>query len=341
MSKSDFLGSYRRGHGRYDLSTIESLVPALGSLLPAIIIVYMGVSFDTFQLVIGSAASILVAIRALIAIKGELRQVDDLQGETSNISYRKLIGSSCWFLLLGILSWVNIELPVFMLRLLADTHAVGLFASAFRPVGLVTQMFTVIIFVFMPSLSRDYMVDSARFAMESNRFNLVMLCLAPVGLSLAVLGGGLMISAFGDAYREAQSILIILAVGQTVHFSVLSSLTIAAIRKEKAIVWLMSASIGVNLILCYLLIPGLRELGAALASLVSLVLIKIAYLWTYVRFRLPLGKKKHLAAIVFLSAWVIAVSIAPTTTRNILLVAGFLVGGVFSFLILKETKLFT
>jgi O-antigen/teichoic acid export membrane protein len=150
-----------------------------------------------------------------------------------------------------------------------------------------------------------------------------------------------MISAFGDAYREAQSILIILAVGQTVHFSVLSSLTIAAIRKEKAIVWLMSASIGVNLILCYLLIPGLRELGAALASLVSLVLIKIAYLWTYVRFRLPLGKKKHLAAIVFLSAWVIAVSIAPTTTRNILLVAGFLVGGVFSFLILKETKLFT
>ncbi len=173
------------------------------------------------------------------------------------------------------ISWY---LDIFILTALASASAVGLFSAAFRVIQLINVIpFTLSIPVF-PVLSRLAVESKERvFAIYTRVLKIFVLISLPIAMWVLVLGSQLTVFIFGEDYRDAGTTLMVM--GPMVVFLFLNGLYVhifSALDKQSHYMKAVAMAVLVNVLLDIALIPILGILGAALATLISELVLYVS-----------------------------------------------------------------
>ena len=114
----------------------------------------------------------------------------------------------------------------------------------------------------------------------------IFLCSLPIFLVTATLAGPLM-NMFGSEFTAASIALILLALGQLINASTgTAGLMVLMSGRSKMEMVNVSAALVVNVVLCFLLIPGLGIVGAAIANAAAATVINLmraVEVWIFMR----------------------------------------------------------
>lgn len=201
------------------------------------------------------------------------------------------------FLLISILNVADVRLATILLGFWSSRSDVALFNVASRG----TDVISFVLFAFGAPITRvglQAFLDKqpAKLQRVITRSVWLMLLIAlPVAICFIFFGKPIL-SIFGKEYIAAYGALIILTVGELV--SVLSG-NLGELLSASGFEWpvsrLIAISLGVNLLLGYLLIPRYFLLGAAIGETTSLAIRNIGFL--------ILAKRKLNIQIPFLVRW--------------------------------------
>lgn len=176
-------------------------------------------------------------------------------------------------LFLGGMGVINTQMDVFMLAVLQDTRAAGIYQAASRGALLVTFSLTVINLAIEPSISRLYAsADIRRLQRIATLGARIALAVAiPVTLILALFGTPILGTVFGSEFERGALAMTILCIGQVVWAATGSATQILNMTgHEKDAAWGMGIGSITNLSLNAILIPFWGIEGAAIATSLSL-----------------------------------------------------------------------
>lgn len=325
LSLSDFLAGIQRANGRYERESLE-LGPVLVSGLGAgLISVALGGGFPAFQWALGLGALTVGGTRSAVLYR-KLRSREPA-ADMPHANTSLLISGSFWFWALNIGVLALFELPVVLLRWLADGESVALYAAAMRSVGLASQPLVVLGAVFVPSMAYQARTHRGRFLGTVRRLNCLLLLAIPPGVLLSIGGGNLLLQIFGSAYTEASGLLWILTFGVLIGIGApyAGSLLVDGFEKELATNAIVSGVVGT--VTCILMIPVYGALGAGLGICCGLAVSKVGHVILYSFKPLPWGSSLEWIAAVALTIWGGLLIGSPASTRWIILIAGALVCG--------------
>ena len=168
------------------------------------------------------------------------------------------------------------RIDVTMLGMMADDAAVGYYTNAHRIVLLAASCCTAISAVFMPRLSHYYTSDQAALCRLVNSGTRLLLTLsAPAAVGLALVAQDAVLLLYGESFRPAgmtiaifSPLLVILSVGDLLCYQLMISA-----GQEKKRVYASVLAAAVNVTLNALWIPRFQQNGAALASVLSEILV--------------------------------------------------------------------
>ena len=194
---------------------------------------------------------------------------------------RKWTLRSLRFILLSGLSMVNARVGVVMVGLLAGNTAAGLFMVAVRGAELIAIAVTAANFALAPrmaSLFREGNNDRLQ-TMLTRAYRGVVSISLPI-LLLFILFSEVPLMLFGSAYRDANSALIILSVGQFLNavFGPAGTLLNMTYHETYSMI-AFALSIVLNVALNILLIPMWGITGASVAAAVALVSWNLVLAW--------------------------------------------------------------
>jgi O-antigen/teichoic acid export membrane protein len=162
-----------------------------------------------------------------------------------------------------------------LLARLSTPRQLGLYDSAYRFVQLAPLVPTVVVSSVFTLAARLAAEDRARLALFVRELLSVVALLLPLPLlALAFAPGDLIELVYGPAYREAGSLLAILAVG--VVLMILSGVAgplLVTLGRERTTMWLSAAAAIVNVAANCVLIPALDARGAAIATVGTELLV--------------------------------------------------------------------
>ena len=144
--------------------------------------------------------------------------------------------------------------------------------------------------LFANTLRADAPLARASFFLISRLF---VFASAPIALVLAVGGGDIVTTLFGDSYRDSGDVLLILGWNVILGFQIfLLWYGLLAAHRERGMAVLMAAGLGLNVALNFALIPSFGPKGAAAALIASdaFVLVGQAVLLHRGVFKLPLAQ---------------------------------------------------
>lgn len=178
---------------------------------------------------------------------------------------------------------LNYRIDIILLQRLADTREVGLYSLGVAMAELLWQIPLAISIVVMTRSANSKDPE----LMTSNTLRLLRLSLvAGVVLSvfIFVLAPFVIPMVFGESFRESIGIVqsILPAIIIVIIFRILSGQLSGMGRPEVAIYSFLPALI-LNIILNFILIPGLGGLGAAISSNVSYLTGSLIYLYRYTK----------------------------------------------------------
>lgn len=340
VGAADFLGAVRRAHKRNELEALESSLPTLAALGTAGLLGLLGVGFGTFQLALGLSAATLVVGRILVRLR-ETRGAADSASAGAAPTTLGSAWSSRYFLLRTVSASLLFEMPMLMLKAVTTPATVAFYAAALRPVGFVTLPFVVLGNVFTPALAHDSAAGGGRLSASTRRLNLLALLMAPTGYATCLLGGELLLLAFGRGYLAAQSILAVLALAFMVFFCAPSAVPLVILGRERTLVLVALVAAAVMAAVCAVLLPGHGAEGAAFACLVVFALIKAVHVSLYRRQGLAAGDLRHLIALACVLAWFAALSRLDGAAAMALLLGGGAASGLLLLHQLRRTTIFT
>lgn len=177
--------------------------------------------------------------------------------------------------LLAGLNVINGQTDILMLGLLGTDYDIGLYKVALAGASLVIFTLTAVNTVLAPHVSRMYNAgDNVRLQyLVTKSARIIFIVALPVAAILIVFGEAIIGFAYGSAYISAHIPLAILCLGQLVNAgmgSVVLILNMSGYERE-AVKGVAFSSVA-NVLLNALLIPLYGTVGAALASLVTLIM---------------------------------------------------------------------
>ena len=168
------------------------------------------------------------------------------------------------------------RIDVTMLGIMADDAAVGYYTNAHKIVLLAASCCTAISTVFMPRLSYYYTNDKAALRRLVHSGTQILLTLSvPAAVGLALVAEDAILLLYGESFRPAgmtlaifSPLLVILSVGDLLCYQLLISA-----GQEKKRVYASAMAAVVNVALNAAWIPRWQQNGAALASVLSEMLV--------------------------------------------------------------------
>lgn len=171
-----------------------------------------------------------------------------------------------------IVSSVYSKLDVTMLGKLASNETVGLYANAHRGIEVLLTLCAAITSTFLPKFSiyaqenKDKMIE-----LVEKGYKVITFIVIPAAVGLWMLSPQIVILLFGDAFAMASSamriftaLLLIRVYGDLFSYQLL-----IAIGKERTRVPVAVVAMAINIILNYILIPQYTYNGAAVATVIS------------------------------------------------------------------------
>jgi O-antigen/teichoic acid export membrane protein len=188
--------------------------------------------------------------------------------------WRRLGRASGQLALINLLGLLNYRLDIVVLAVLADTHAVGIYAVATRFIDALLPLAAFFVAACFPVLASTAVhAPQQRHGQVQRAAEFLALASVPIAVGGWVFAPQLVRLVAGTDYHAAVLPLRLLLL--SLPFSYLSTfllfLVIAA-DKQRRVLWLMGASITLNLVLNVALVPFYGAVGPAVATLVSEVL---------------------------------------------------------------------
>jgi O-antigen/teichoic acid export membrane protein len=187
------------------------------------------------------------------------------------------------FLVIAAMQVLNARVSTLYLGTVAGTAEVSLFGVASRAAEFIVFPLTIINIVIAPRLASLYVAGEQqrlrRLLTQSARSTCVLAL--PVALIMLVFGYWVL-AIFGSDYTVALPVLRILSVGQLVNLAAGSAaLLLNMTGHERVVVWTLVASTALLLVTNVVLVPPLGALGAAWATMISLVFWNVVLVaWT-------------------------------------------------------------
>ncbi len=286
----ELVGSKLQLEERYTYLAIWQLLPNLMRLIFVSIFAFLlNVSFSSEKVAfVYSAISILFALIGGFQLLNMLKGNFDLKGHMSNtavvkptIPNIKMVISQAWpFGLAGLFHLIYFQSDIILVKYITGAEAAGVYNVAF------TIMVAVLIFpgivyqkFLLPKIHRWAHHDRKRFYQVYRQGNVIMLLLGIVAMFLIwiIMPWGVPF-LFGEAYQDAVNLLMVLAVSTPILF-LASSVGATLVTQEhmKRKVKYMGTVAIINIVLNIILIPTYGIYGAAIATVISNLVLLIIY----------------------------------------------------------------
>lgn len=223
---------------------------------------------------------VLTAIVALYALKKLFAQKRISTDVVSTMRSKTIVAISLPMMITTVMSFIVAQTDILMLGAMGSTESVGIYAIAMKLALLTSFVLASVNIVLAPKISELYYShkhDELQSVVQKTT-KLIALLSLPVVVVLMVFGE-LILSFFGAEFVIGYMALILLLIGQI--FSVFSGsaeffLNMTGHQKELNIITVLCAIL--NIVLNYFFIPIYGIEGAASASMISLILMKIVTL---------------------------------------------------------------
>lgn len=258
------------------LLPVQILSPIIKLLLVTCMI-FLGVNLNSKELivitVIASFCAFLLSVILLsIVSKKEIKKSKSLY--TKNYWNSSLLP----FALIVIIGTFNTELAVFFLGLLGNTESVAYFKVGMQATILITLGLSSVNTIIMPNVARYFKQGDLEKTQEllTKSVNLSLLVSLPILFTLVIFGKSIISLLFGLEYIDAYPILVILCVGQFVNVFMGSvGVVLYMTHNEKKALKSLIISLTINIVLLVLLIPIYLEIGAAIATSITMIVWNI------------------------------------------------------------------
>ena len=265
---------------------LESILRQVLFLAAILITIGLGVTLDTTR-VFGLT---LVAVLPVIAVMGWLLHRSMSGAMTAGKPPRDVttlawLAASLPLLMSTLTTQMQTSLDTLVLGAMVDDASLGLFRAASRGAELAMIAQGLAFQVLGPMLSRALAQENRAEAQSLISQSAVM----SSGLGLLICAGlallpGTYLGLFGAEFRAATPVLWVLVATQAV--AILCgpvALVLIMHKREKFVLLTSLAALGLNLGLKLLMIPALGTMGAALATLIAVSVIKLVLLVAVVR----------------------------------------------------------
>ena len=192
-----------------------------------------------------------------------------------------------------------------------------------------------------PSLSHDRTVSHEQLNANVKRLNLQALLMGPAGYCACMIGGKILLLAFGSKYHASESILGVLALAFVVYFASPSAVPLVVVGRERALVFVSLLAAALMAGLCLWLIPIHGAQGAAFACLGAFAAAKLIHVAMYLPQKLSVGDWRHLATAGYTVLWLLLMTRLSGTAQQVVLVVGGVAAGLVLLQQMLRTRMFS
>jgi len=266
----DVVGNWFRSQLRFDYVVIPSIVSTfIGGAAKIFFVLHEHSILPLGYLTLGQSA-LMQGMIVVSALRGGVAVA--LRGFSARYA-RELLRTSLPLMLSGIAVFVYMRANVFFLNEFDSKADVGLYNAAAAISGIAYFIPTVIVTALTPGLYRRYNADRAQFERTFRHITSILtLGLSVIALAVMFLSHRIIILLYGTAFAPAAAVLALhvwtlipVANGLT------SSVWLAAEKRTSVLLTRTVCGGGVNIALNLLLIPRWGIIGAAIATLVSML----------------------------------------------------------------------
>lgn len=183
-------------------------------------------------------------------------------------TWKTLFSFSLPLVPVSLLSWANNSLAQLLLRNFASFSAIGIYSNAGAVASLIQLLQTGFNVYWIPFVYENYKTNKSKI---QKVHQLITLCMVAFGL-LIILGQDVLYLLIGEKYRASREFFPFLLVSPVCYtIAETTGVGINIEKKSHLNIITFVVNIGVNLLLCFLLLPVLGVVGAAIASCVSAI----------------------------------------------------------------------
>jgi len=172
-------------------------------------------------------------------------------------------------------------LDTVLLGFLSNDHAVGLYTASVKLIKITIPFVTSMGVILIPSISKSFAqknMEEVKKILDKS-FNFMIFVSIPVGVGLAILAPEFIIIFSGNQFTQATSSMQILSLLPILigfgHF--FSYQILIPSGKNKEIFFSMLAGVITSLILNFVLVPFLNEIGASIANVITELIVSVSY----------------------------------------------------------------
>ncbi|MCB5951537.1 flippase [Enterococcus sp. BWT-B8] len=229
---------------------------------------------------------------------------------TMHVNWRKHFPKLTVFFFNSLASMIYLSSDITLIGILKGDYFVGIYSTATKIYTIFKQLANSVLLVSVPRLSY-YLINKNKEAylkLSNKIFNLVILIVIPMSVGIIFLSNEIVLIIAGNGYERSVYSLSILSVAST--FSLLSAFFVYGVllpyKLERKVLLVTLISAIVSIILNFILIPFIAELGAAISTLIAELLTMI-FAWKYSNQLVLQFKFKSSLLISLASGFLIAV----------------------------------
>lgn len=221
------------------------------------------------------------------------QQYDQFNFEIDILFIKRLLKESYPLMISVLMATIYGNLDLLMLGFMKTNYEVGIYNASYKIFLFATLPFGIILKIFLPMLSRFQ--NTSKFKKELRTFTVFMIVIGLILLiPLYIFSGEFIKLIFGEQYLAADfSLKILLANGMIVCMSIIFGNPLTVWGKQKFHAMVLSLGAVTNIVLNMLLIPVYSYNGAALATLVSEVVVFIGVTFVFIKSMIPLYLKTY------------------------------------------------
>ncbi len=249
------------------------------------------------------AALVIVRQLDILGLIYYLNQQTQIWSPINFKSFWKTLQMAYPFALSGVLWILYYQIDVLMLKVLAPTQEVGFYSASYRIIEIFSALPRVIFLVTFTKFAQCHAKTPERLPEEVNRSVLLLLVVVlPVIATAGFCQTTLVKIIYGQAFFPAVNSLAILLPSLGIKmFATLIEYFLQATGREKSLPPLLLFTVLVNIIANAILIPILGAVGAAVATLISEIVLAIFGLSFMIRIGYKqVGQRTRLIAIISL-----------------------------------------
>lgn len=260
----------------YEKMEYQSIAASINAVV-LLIIVFLVIHFDLG--LYGMAFGYLFAIMiAFIYIYSKIDKVDIRPNYTFDFGFsKKLLKVALPFGLIGIFYSIYFTIDMTMLQYLSTNSAVGLYNAAYKIITLLTTFYAIYPQVIFPVMSRlfENSREMLRISYEKS-IKYLLLIILPICAGVILYANPLMIFIYGNQYAGTGRIVSLLVLSIPFLF-VNGASTVALNSSNNEIMVTKTYCIAalINVILNFILIPYYSYEGAAIATVISEIVISL------------------------------------------------------------------